>query len=119
MKRRLERRRTSLCTTQVTRNFESALPYLDRAFAAEDREVVHMAQWLLHRDGLFLGSSGCLNCVGPAPFSRSCAASPLARRGAHGSRISTDLGNALKYLESCFSPRRNHTPPFANAFQAS
>ena len=23
-----------------------------------------MAQWLLHQDGLFVGSSACLNCVG-------------------------------------------------------
>lgn len=45
-----------------TANF--ALAEIDGAFHCSDREAVEMAAYLLHNDGLFLGSSSAVNCVG-------------------------------------------------------
>jgi cysteine synthase len=47
---------------RITHNFAQA--QLDGAFLALDREAVAMAQQLLREDGLFLGGSAALNCVG-------------------------------------------------------
>jgi cysteine synthase len=47
---------------RITHNFAQAK--LDGAFLATDREAVAMAQALLREDGLFLGGSAALNCVG-------------------------------------------------------
>ncbi len=37
---------------------------MDEAFQGTDREAVEMAAHLLRADGLFLGSSAAMNCVG-------------------------------------------------------
>jgi cysteine synthase len=47
---------------RITHNFAQAK--LDGAFLATDKEAVAMAQHLLREDGLFLGGSAALNCVG-------------------------------------------------------
>ncbi|KAL2316648.1 hypothetical protein Fmac_030524 [Flemingia macrophylla] len=47
---------------RITRNF--AMAKLDGAFRGTDREAVEMARFLLKNDGLFLGSSSAMNCVG-------------------------------------------------------
>lgn len=47
---------------RITRNFGMA--ELDGAFRGTDREAVEMARFLLKNDGLFLGSSSAMNCVG-------------------------------------------------------
>ncbi|TKY57395.1 Cysteine synthase 2 [Spatholobus suberectus] len=47
---------------RMTRNF--AMAKLDGAFRGTDREAVEMARFLLKNDGLFLGSSSAMNCVG-------------------------------------------------------
>ena len=51
------------------------------AFQGTDREAVEMAAHLLRRDGLFLGSSAAMNCVGavkarPCPAAQSPMISP-------------------------------------------
>ncbi|CAJ1971507.1 unnamed protein product [Sphenostylis stenocarpa] len=47
---------------RITKNF--AMAKLDGAFRGTDREAVEMARFLLKNDGLFLGSSSAMNCVG-------------------------------------------------------
>jgi cysteine synthase A len=63
-----------------TANFRRAK--LDGALRGTDREAVEMAHFLLARDGLFLGASAALNCVG---------AVRLARRLGPGSMVATIL----------------------------
>lgn len=60
---------------------------VDMAFQGTDREAVEMAAHLLRCDGLFLGSSAAMNCVGavkvrPSPavlfkFVRTCSHGPV------------------------------------------
>ncbi|KAK7371918.1 hypothetical protein VNO80_05285 [Phaseolus coccineus] len=47
---------------RITKNF--AMAKLHGAFRGTDREAVEMARFLLKNDGLFLGSSSAMNCVG-------------------------------------------------------
>jgi cysteine synthase A len=49
---------------RVTANMAAALPYIDSAWGVSDAEAVGMARRLLREEGLFLGSSSALNCVG-------------------------------------------------------
>lgn len=53
---------------RVTANFEKAL--VDDAFRVLDRESVEMASYLLRNEGLFLGSSAAVNCVGAVKAAR-------------------------------------------------
>ncbi|XP_027331552.1 cysteine synthase 2 [Abrus precatorius] len=54
---------------RITRNF--AMAKLDGAFRGTDREAVEMARFLLKSDGLFLGSSSAMNCVGAVRVAQS------------------------------------------------
>ncbi|KDP39279.1 hypothetical protein JCGZ_01036 [Jatropha curcas] len=47
---------------RITQNFIKA--ELDGAFRGTDKEAVEMSRYLLKNDGLFLGSSSAMNCVG-------------------------------------------------------
>uniref|UniRef100_A0A2P2IM20 cysteine synthase n=2 Tax=Rhizophora mucronata TaxID=61149 RepID=A0A2P2IM20_RHIMU len=47
---------------RLTENFMMAK--LDGAFRGTDKEAVEMSRYLLKNDGLFLGSSSAMNCVG-------------------------------------------------------
>ncbi|KAL9441780.1 hypothetical protein AB3S75_020309 [Citrus x aurantiifolia] len=47
---------------RLTQNFMMAK--LDGAFRGTDREAVEMSRFLVKNDGLFLGSSSAMNCVG-------------------------------------------------------
>lgn len=53
---------------RITRNFAGAR--LAGAFVGLDREAVEMAHWLLARDGLFVGGSAALGCVGAVKLAR-------------------------------------------------
>ncbi len=78
---------------RITRNF--AMAQLDGAFAGTDRESVEMAHWLLAKDGLFVGGSAGLNCVG---------AVKLARRLGPGKTIVTILTDgAGRYTSRLFN----------------
>ena len=44
---------------------------MDDAFQGTDREAVEMAGHLLRRDGLFVGSSAAMNCVGAVKVARA------------------------------------------------
>ncbi|KAL3133324.1 hypothetical protein ABBQ38_007201 [Trebouxia sp. C0009 RCD-2024] len=52
-----------------TRNFSKAR--IDGAFQGTDREAVEMAAYLLRNDGLFVGSSAAMNCVGAVKLARN------------------------------------------------
>ena len=43
----------------MTKNFEMAL--IDDALKISDQEILDTAHWLLHHEGLFVGSSSALN----------------------------------------------------------
>jgi cysteine synthase A len=47
---------------RVTKNFSLAL--VDEAFKISDKEVVEMSRFLMKKEGLFVGSSSAINCVG-------------------------------------------------------
>ena len=53
---------------RLTRNF--ALATIDDAFHCSDQEAVDMGQFLLQHDGLWVGSSSCVNCVGAVKAAR-------------------------------------------------
>lgn len=44
---------------------------MDEAFKGTDREAVEMAAYLLRNDGLFVGSSAAMNCVGAVKAARA------------------------------------------------
>jgi len=48
---------------RLTNNIELALPIIDDAFRITDAEAVSMSRFLVHNDGLFLGSSSACNLV--------------------------------------------------------
>jgi len=54
---------------RLTANFNLAC--IDGAFKGTDREAVEMAAYLLRNDGLFLGSSAAMNCVGAVKVARA------------------------------------------------
>ncbi|KAK2640172.1 hypothetical protein Ddye_027967 [Dipteronia dyeriana] len=54
---------------RLTQNFMMAK--LDGAFRGTDREAVEMSRFLLKNDGLFLGSSSAMNCVGAIRVAQS------------------------------------------------
>ncbi|BDA42261.1 Cysteine synthase 2 [Coccomyxa sp. Obi] len=54
---------------RITANF--SLAKVDDAFKGSDREAVEMAAYLLHNDGLFVGSSAAMNCVGAVKAARA------------------------------------------------
>lgn len=53
---------------RLTANFAQA--QVDSAVRGSDQEAVSMAQHLLHHDGLFVGSSAAMNCVGAVKVAR-------------------------------------------------
>ncbi|KAL6301251.1 PALP-domain-containing protein [Sparassis latifolia] len=48
---------------RLTHNMELALPIINDAFRITDAEAVSMSRYLVHNDGLFLGSSSACNLV--------------------------------------------------------
>lgn len=53
---------------RVTKNF--MMVELDGAYRGTDREAVEMSRFLLRNDGLFVGSSSAMNCVGAVRVAR-------------------------------------------------
>ncbi|OAY72841.1 Cysteine synthase 2 [Ananas comosus] len=54
---------------RVTKNFMMA--ELDGAYRGTDKEAVEMSRFLLRNDGLFVGSSSAMNCVGAVRVARA------------------------------------------------
>ncbi len=78
---------------RITANFDQAL--IHSAESVSDQEMVNMAHWILHKDGLFVSSSSALNLV---------AALRVARRLGPGKTVATII---------CESGQR-HLPRFWN-----
>jgi cysteine synthase A len=53
---------------RITKNFQHAI--IDDAVKVSDRESVEMASYLLRNEGLFVGSSSAVNCVGAVKAAR-------------------------------------------------
>ena len=53
---------------RLTDNFKQAV--IDQAFRGTDNEAVHMARFLMQHEGLFVGSSSAMNCVGAVKVAR-------------------------------------------------
>ena len=53
---------------RLTANFARA--QIDGAFRCSDQEAVNMGQYLLQEEGLWVGSSSCVNCVGAVKAAR-------------------------------------------------
>lgn len=53
---------------RITKNFAQAT--IASAYRGSDREAVAMAQYLMNHEGLFLGGSAALNCVGAVKVAR-------------------------------------------------
>lgn len=49
---------------RVTENFALGLDCIDRSICVSDQEAVDMAHWILHTEGLWMGSSSAMNLVG-------------------------------------------------------
>jgi len=80
---------------RLTENFAKAK--LDGAFKGTEREGVEMAYYLLRNDGLFVGASSALNCVG---------AVKLAKKLGPGHTIVTILSDGgQRYVSKLYNPR--------------
>eukprot|EP00055_Hartaetosiga_balthica_P002105 m.2781 g.2781 ORF g.2781 m.2781 type:complete len:447 (+) comp1935_c0_seq1:62-1402(+) len=55
---------------RLTKNFDVGLKYITDAFQGEDIEAVYMAHYLLKHEGIFIGSSSAMNCVGVVKLAR-------------------------------------------------
>lgn len=49
---------------RVTANLEAGRDLIDDAVQVTDAQACRMARWLVEKDGLFVGSSSAVNCVG-------------------------------------------------------
>ena len=47
---------------RVTANLEAGIELIDDAIQVTDEEALSMARWLVEKDGIFVGSSSCVNC---------------------------------------------------------
>ena len=47
---------------RVTANFEAGRQLIDDAVRVSDDQAKKMAQWLVEKDGIFVGSSSAVNC---------------------------------------------------------
>ena len=95
---------------RLTRNFEEGLPLIDKAFRCADEEAVRMSRYLIKREGLFLGSSSALNCVGAVR-----AAQELPK----GSVIVTILcDGGHRYMSNFYSDEflSSHNLPVSSSF---
>jgi cysteine synthase A len=55
---------------RLTRNFAMSEGYIDDAIRVTDQEAVDMARYLVNQEGLFIGSSSAVNCVGAVRIAR-------------------------------------------------
>lgn len=55
---------------RVTANMSLALPHVNEAFTCSDEEAIKMSRFLLCNEGLFVGGSSAMNCVGALKLAR-------------------------------------------------
>ncbi|KAI9806980.1 MAG: hypothetical protein M1833_002638 [Piccolia ochrophora] len=56
---------------RITANFEAGRALVDDAVRVTDEQAKAMARWLVEKDGIFAGSSSCVNCVAAVQVARS------------------------------------------------
>ena len=56
---------------RLTANFEAGSEFIDDAIQVSDEQAKAMAQYLVERDGLFVGSSTAVNCASRSPRTES------------------------------------------------
>lgn len=80
---------------RLTQNFKMAK--LDGAFRGTDMEAVEMSRFLMKNDGLFVGSSSAMNCVGAVRVAQSLGP---------GHTVVTILcDSGMRHLSKFFNPR--------------
>ena len=80
---------------RLTNNFSLAL--IDKAFKVSDEECIHMANYLLENEGLFLGSSSALNL---------CAVVKAIRQFGEGKTIVTIFcDSGVRYISKFYNRR--------------
>lgn len=55
---------------RLTANFAQGVQHVDTAYKVDDDVAITMAYYLLKHEGLFVGSSSALNCVGAVCMAR-------------------------------------------------
>ncbi|KAG0369547.1 hypothetical protein BGZ54_009608 [Gamsiella multidivaricata] len=55
---------------RLTRNFALSEGFIDDAIRVTDQEAIDMARYLVHKEGLFIGSSSAVNCVAAVRIAR-------------------------------------------------
>ncbi|KAG0243456.1 hypothetical protein BGX31_010649 [Mortierella sp. GBA43] len=55
---------------RLTRNFAMSEGFIDDAIRVTDQEAIDMARYLVHKEGLFIGSSSAVNCVAAVRIAR-------------------------------------------------
>ncbi|KDD75639.1 pyridoxal-phosphate dependent enzyme [Helicosporidium sp. ATCC 50920] len=86
---------------RLTANFAQAS--IDAAFQCSDREAVEMAAYLVRNDGLWVGSSSALNCVGAVKAARRLR----AQAGPEGRRpvvVTVLCDGGHRHLSKFYSP---------------
>ena len=48
---------------RITANFDAGRHLIDDAIRVNDAQAMAMARWLVEKDGIFAGSSSCVNCM--------------------------------------------------------
>ncbi|KAJ7071944.1 tryptophan synthase beta subunit-like PLP-dependent enzyme [Mycena amicta] len=82
---------------RLTKNLELALPIIDDAVRVTDAEAVSMSRYLVHHDGLFIGSSSACNLVACRVVTVMCDSG--ARHYSKKEDIPIDIGIVDKMLE--------------------
>merc|ERR1712139_58873 len=88
---------------RLTANFANGLPEhngqvpgIDSAVRVSDQETLEMAHYLLAHEGLFIGSSGAVNCA---------AAVKVARRLPSGATVATILcDSGVRHITRFYNP---------------
>lgn len=95
---------------RVTANFARALPLLDGAVSCSDSEAAEMARHLLAHDGLFVGSSAAVNCVGAVKVARAMMIRQREMQSERRSSKGNVLSRLLGFSSSFFSPPSTAPP---------
>lgn len=96
---------------RLTRNFLEGEGLIDDALRGTDMEAVEMASWLVRHDGLFVGSSSAMNCVGALKAARRlgpghtivtilCDGGQRHLSKFHSGKYLEDMGLSPKHCES-------------------
>lgn len=78
---------------RLTENFERGREMIDDAVKVTDEQARRMARWLVEKDGVFVGSSSAVNCVGAV-----VTALRLRRQGKEGNVVTVLCDSGTRHL---------------------